>query len=102
MYRYISLSISLYVYIYIYICIAGPRGAEAAGDLRRSGQNITHQKSQKRTSIGNATDNPWVISSKSPLDEGQSFGNFHRQVEFRWKMLRKIHWKTPLKIHDDF
>ena len=82
--------------------LAGRTMSRRTTPCEDSGQNITHQKSQKGNSIGKYHWTSIGHSSKNPLDKWQSFGQNHRQVKFRWKMPLKIHWKMPLKIHDGF
>ena len=65
----------------------------------RSGQNVTHQKSQtNEIPVGHTTDNPMDNSSGNPLGKCQSFGTYHWKVNIRWNMPLKPHRTMSLII----
>ena len=62
--------------------------------LKESGQNITHQKSQKWSSMGKCH---WKFIATF---QWKSTGKWQSFRKYRWKV--KSCWKMPLKVHDDF
>ena len=85
----------MYIYIYIYY-----RERE---NCQCRGKRLHTRNHKSGIPSENATESPLDNSSENPPGKWQSFRTYHWKVMFFFgKLPPKVHWKTPLKIHNDF